>query len=176
MNSLHFVFAVKLLIARRNFVKAFKPVDVRDVLEQYAAGHADMLAKVKMMDTRLDRIQTNINNPKLNNFRFLLSAHLSRLGLDMKTMQNRVEEIARQNEESQQKMLLMIKMLVEQVGSQSPTLIDAHVAPPSPCASCGCHLPAYSNGEEQLSSTLLEPQTETNGVITKDDEMTPPTT
>lgn len=165
MNSLHFVFAVKLLIARRNFVKAFKPVDVRDVLEQYAAGHADMLAKVKMMDTRLDRIQTNINNPKLNNFRFLLSAHLSRIGLDMKAMQGRVEEMARQNEEAQKKMLSMIKMLADQVGQSSQTsLIGEHVAPPSPCETCGCHLPAYSNGDEppRSPSTTSEP---TNVVI-----------
>lgn len=145
MNSLHFVFAVKLLIARRNFVKAFKPVDVRDVLEQYAAGHADMLAKVKTMDTRLDRIQNNINNPKLNNFRFLLSAHLSRIGMDMKAMQKRVEELGRANVEANRKLESMLATLVNaQKRPKGRAESNTRFASPlPPCESCGCHLPGY---------------------------------
>lgn len=34
MNALHFMFSVKLSISKRDFVKAFKPYDIKDVLEQ----------------------------------------------------------------------------------------------------------------------------------------------
>jgi hypothetical protein len=42
-NAIRFIRIVKYLIARRNFNKVFKPYDIKDVLEQYAAGHADVL-------------------------------------------------------------------------------------------------------------------------------------
>ncbi|KPM01209.1 KCNQ potassium channel-like protein [Sarcoptes scabiei] len=112
---LNFLFSVKFCIAKRDFIKAFKPYDIKDVLEQYSAGHTDMLGKIRLMDNRLEKIQSNSSQQKFqNDLRFSFLNHTTKIEFEMQKIQTILSDLLQHQASSRVFIENLVRYLVEQ--------------------------------------------------------------
>ncbi|XP_075427614.1 potassium voltage-gated channel subfamily KQT member 2 isoform X2 [Ascaphus truei] len=54
--SVRAVCIMRFMVSKRKFKESLRPYDVMDVIEQYSAGHLDMLSRIKNLQSRIDMI------------------------------------------------------------------------------------------------------------------------
>ena len=55
---LMFILKTKYFVSRHQFKQTLKPYDVKDVLEQYSAGHMEMLARIKHINQKISGVES----------------------------------------------------------------------------------------------------------------------
>ncbi|MBV94549.1 Potassium voltage-gated channel subfamily KQT member 2, partial [Eschrichtius robustus] len=54
--SIRAVCVMRFLVSKRKFKESLRPYDVMDVIEQYSAGHLDMLSRIKNLQSRQEHL------------------------------------------------------------------------------------------------------------------------
>ncbi|XP_026520995.1 potassium voltage-gated channel subfamily KQT member 5 isoform X5 [Notechis scutatus] len=124
---------MKFHVAKRKFKETLRPYDVKDVIEQYSAGHLDMLCRIKSLQSRVDQIlgrgqiTTDKRTREKNTVENETTDDLSMLGRVVK-VEKQVQSI-----ESKLDSLLDIYQQVLKKGSVSALTLASFQMPPFEC-------------------------------------------
>ncbi|XP_044531997.1 potassium voltage-gated channel subfamily KQT member 5 isoform X5 [Gracilinanus agilis] len=124
---------MKFHVAKRKFKETLRPYDVKDVIEQYSAGHLDMLCRIKSLQTRVDQIlgkgqiTSDKKSREKNTAELETADDLSMLGRVVK-VEKQVQSI-----ESKLDCLLDIYQQVLRKGSASALTLASFQIPPFEC-------------------------------------------
>ncbi|XP_062952229.1 potassium voltage-gated channel subfamily KQT member 5 isoform X5 [Cynocephalus volans] len=124
---------MKFHVAKRKFKETLRPYDVKDVIEQYSAGHLDMLCRIKSLQTRVDQIlgKGQITSDKKSREKITAENETT----DDLSMLGRVVKVEKQVQSIESKLdcLLDIYQQVLRKGSASALTLASFQIPPFEC-------------------------------------------
>uniref|UniRef100_A0A8C5IS55 Potassium voltage-gated channel subfamily Q member 4 n=1 Tax=Junco hyemalis TaxID=40217 RepID=A0A8C5IS55_JUNHY len=150
---------LKFLVAKRKFKETLRPYDVKDVIEQYSAGHLDMLGRIKSLQTRVDQIVGRDRalpadkKVREKGEKPTLEAEL----VDELSMMGRVVKVERQVQSIEHKLDLLLGLYSQclRKGSSNSFSLAAVRAPPGePDVTSDYHSPAEHEDISASAQTL----------------------
>ncbi|XP_026068728.1 potassium voltage-gated channel subfamily KQT member 2 isoform X1 [Carassius auratus] len=131
------VCIMRFMVSKRKFKESLRPYDVMDVIEQYSAGHLDMLARIKNLQSRVDQIVgrgpsiTDKDRPKGST-----DAELT----EDPSMMGRLGKVEKQVMSMERKLDFLVNIYIQRMGiPQSET--DAYFASKEPDPAPPYHSP-----------------------------------
>ncbi|XP_056421842.1 potassium voltage-gated channel subfamily KQT member 5 isoform X2 [Hyla sarda] len=100
---------MKFHVAKRKFKETLRPYDVKDVIEQYSAGHLDMLCRIKSLQTRVDQILGK-----------------GQITTDKKSREKNVQEIEAGDDLSMLGRVVKVEKQVQSIESKLDSLLDIY--------------------------------------------------
>ncbi|XP_077412965.1 potassium voltage-gated channel subfamily KQT member 3 isoform X2 [Vanacampus margaritifer] len=118
------------LLNKKRFKETLRPYDVKDVIEQYSAGHLDMLCRIKYLQTRIDMILApgapltpkqkkpvkppfNYSNSQSPRHESFLSKPSSMAEAEDQSMMGRFVRVERQVEDMEKKLDFLVDMHIQ---------------------------------------------------------------
>uniref|UniRef100_A0AAV2JUC9 Potassium channel voltage dependent KCNQ C-terminal domain-containing protein n=1 Tax=Knipowitschia caucasica TaxID=637954 RepID=A0AAV2JUC9_KNICA len=134
---------MQFLLNKKRFKETLRPYDVKDVIEQYSAGHLDMLCRIKYLQTRIDMIlapgppstpkkktqkppftYAGNQSPRLETF---LPKASSLQESDDQSMMGRFVRVERQGQTQTLFDLMVVLLQVEDMEKKLDFLVDMHI-------------------------------------------------
>ncbi|OXB66372.1 hypothetical protein ASZ78_011906 [Callipepla squamata] len=148
---------LKFLVAKRKFKETLRPYDVKDVIEQYSAGHLDMLGRIKSLQTRVDQIvgrggPTADKKIREKGEKAVLDAEL----VDELSMMGRVVKVERQVQSIEHKLDLLLGVYSQclRKGSANSLSLAAPALPREPDITSDYHSPVEHDDVSASAQTL----------------------
>ncbi|XP_035244457.1 potassium voltage-gated channel subfamily KQT member 2-like [Anguilla anguilla] len=146
------VCIMRFMVSKRKFKESLRPYDVMDVIEQYSAGHLDMLARIKNLQSRVDQIvgrgtpMTDKDRPK--------STTEGELQEDP-SMMGRLGKVEKQVMSMERKLDFLVNIYVQRMGiPQSET--DAYFSSKEPDPAPPYHSPVDSREHMEKSGSITK--------------------
>ncbi|XP_069868276.1 potassium voltage-gated channel subfamily KQT member 5 isoform X3 [Dipodomys merriami] len=151
---------MKFHVAKRKFKETLRPYDVKDVIEQYSAGHLDMLCRIKSLQTRVDQIlgKGQITSDKKSREKITAEHETT----DDVSMLGRVVKVEKQVQSIESKLdcLLDIYQQVLRKGSASALALASFQIPPFECEQT-------SDYQSPVDSKDLSSSAQNSGCLTR---------
>ncbi|XP_072890594.1 potassium voltage-gated channel subfamily KQT member 4-like [Hemitrygon akajei] len=115
---------LKFLVAKRKFKETLRPYDVKDVIEQYSAGHLDMLGRIKSLQSRVDQIIGKGQVPTEKKLRDKGEKSAPELEpFDELSMMGRVVKVEKQVQSIEQKLDMLLMIYGQNLSKSSATAL-----------------------------------------------------
>lgn len=152
------------MVSKRKFKESLRPYDVMDVIEQYSAGHLDMLARIKNLQSRVDQIVgrgtpiTDKERPKA----------ASEESPEDPSMMGRLRKVEKQVLSMERKLDFLVNIYVQRMGIPQ-TETDAYFDSKEPDPAPPYHSPVDQLDKNQNLSKILpnKPDDQKTCTVTK---------
>ncbi|XP_065565968.1 potassium voltage-gated channel subfamily KQT member 1-like isoform X2 [Artemia franciscana] len=124
---------LKLLVSRRRFREAQRPYDVKDVIEQYSQGHADLLGRVRTVHGRLDQIlgKQGSKSKDVYESKLSLASRVVKIERQVDDIENKLDQLIEMYMGDREKLLAIPALVDSSTKAVTDRIVSATV-PPKP--------------------------------------------
>uniref|UniRef100_A0A803TM12 Potassium voltage-gated channel subfamily Q member 2 n=2 Tax=Anolis carolinensis TaxID=28377 RepID=A0A803TM12_ANOCA len=170
--SIRAVCVMRFLVSKRKFKESLRPYDVMDVIEQYSAGHLDMLSRIKNLQSRVDQIVGR--GPSMTDKDRTKGSAEGELQEDP-SMMGRLGKVEKQVQSMEKKLDFLVNIYMQRMGIP-PTETEAYFGSKEPEPAPPYHSPEDSREHIDKNGCIIKIIRSTSSMGQKNFSAPPATT